>query len=153
MTTRFNVPQLEDKDQLETGYDLQNNDPSTFYIPPCGIEDVDAAMHALFDKDIPFRTYQTNTSYQKEINLKKPFVVLATGERFALAKRLKPFRDRNGVLLLPAISIRRTTIEQSSGDTFVGELTIKRRLDESDKDYQALINRLLLKNVPNPQIP
>jgi hypothetical protein len=150
MTTRFNVPQLEDKDQLETGYDLQNNDPSTFYIPPCGIEDVDAAMHALFDKDIPFRTYQTNTSYQKEINLKKPFVVLATGERFALAKRLKPFRDRNGVLLLPAISIRRTTIEQSSGDTFVGELTIKRRLDESDKDYQALINRLLLKNVPNP---
>lgn len=150
MTTRFNVPYLEGKEQLDTGYDLQNNDPSTFYIPSCGIEDVDGAMHALFDKDIPFQTYQINTSYEKEINLKKPFVILATGERFALAKRLKPFRDRNGVLLLPAISIRRTTIEQASGDTFVGELTIKRRLDESDKDYQSLINRLLLKNVPNP---
>lgn len=150
MTTRFNIPHLEDKSQLETGYDSQNNDPSTYYIPSCGIEDVDAALHALFDKDIPFRTYQANSGNQKEINLKKPFVILATGERFALAKRLKPFRDRNGILLLPAISIRRTTIEQNSGDTFHGELTIKRRLDESDKDYQSLINRLLLNNVPNP---
>lgn len=150
MTTRFNVPTIEGKEQLPTGYDTDNNDPSTFYIPPCGIEDVDGALHALFDKDIPFRTYQANSSYQKEINIKKPFVILATGERFALAKRLKPFRDRNGVLLLPAISIRRTSIEQTSGDTFVGELTIKRRLDESDKDYQALINRLLLSNVTTP---
>lgn len=150
MTTRFNVPYLEGKDQQPTGYDLNNNDPSTYYIPSCGIEDVDTAIHSLFDNDIPFKTYQINTSYQKEINLKKPFVILATGERFALAKRLKPFRDRNGVLLLPAISLRRTTIEQNSGDTFVGELTIKRRLDESDKDYQSLINRLLLKNVTVP---
>jgi hypothetical protein len=150
MTTRFNVPFLEGKDQQPTGYDLRNNDPSTYYIPSCGIEDVDAAMHGLFDKEIPFQTYQINTSYEKEINLKKPFVILATGERFALAKRLKPFRDRNGVLLLPAISLRRTGIEQNSGDTFVGELTIKRRLDESDKDYQSLINRLLLNNTPTP---
>lgn len=150
MTTRFNTPKLEGKEQLDTGYDLDGNDPSTFYIPSCGIEDVDTAMHALFDKDIPFRTYQTNTGYQNEINVKKPFVILATGERFALAKRLKPFRDRNGILLLPAISIRRTTIEQAAGDTFFGELTIKRRLDESDKDYQSLINRLLLSNVQTP---
>jgi len=150
MTTRFNVPFLEGKDQQPTGYDLTNNDPSTYYIPSCGIEDVDTAIHSLFDKEIPFQTYQVNTSHQKEINLKKPFVILATGERFALAKRLKPFRDRNGVLLLPAISLRRTTIEQNSGDAFVGELTIKRRLDESDKDYQSLINRLLLNNTPNP---
>lgn len=150
MTTRFNVPFLEGKDQQPTGYDLRNNDPSTYYIPSCGIEDVDGAIHNLFDKEIPFQTYQVNTSYEKEINLKKPFVILATGERFALAKRLKPFRDRNGVLLLPAISLRRTGIEQNSGDTFVGELTIKRRLDESDKDYQSLINRLLLNNTPTP---
>lgn len=150
MTTRYNIPYIEGKEQQPTGYDLQNNDPSTFYIPSCGIEDVDAAIHALFDNDIPFKTYQANTNYEKEINIKKPFVILATGERFALAKRLKPFRDRSGVLLLPAISIRRTTIEQASGDTFVGELTIKRRLDESDKDYQSLINRLLLNNVPKP---
>ena len=151
MTTRFNVPTIEGKEQLPTGYDTDNNDPSTFYIPSCGLEDVDGAVHALFDKDIPFRTYQGVSHYEKELSIKKPFVILATGERFALAKRLKPFRDvRTGALLLPAISIRRTGIEQQSSDTFLGELTIKRRFDESDKDYQSLVNQLLLKNVPNP---
>jgi len=151
MTTRLNVPVIEGKEQIPTGYDIANNDPSKFYIPPCGIEDVDGAVHALFDKDISFRTYQGISNYEKEVNVKKPFVILATGERFALAKRLKPFRDvRTGALLLPAISIRRTGIEQQNGDVFPGELTIKRRLDESDKDYQSLLNRLLLPNVPVP---
>jgi len=147
MTIRQNISPIEDKDQLSTGYDIQNNDPSTFYIPPCGLEDVDTAVHSLFDKEIKFRTYQGTSGTQKEINLKKPFVIFATGERFALAKRLKPFRDRSGQLLLPAISIRRTGIEQQHNDVFFGELTIKRRLDPSDVDYQNLINRYFLKNV------
>lgn len=150
MTTRQNTPFIEDKEQLPTGYDTQGNDPSTYSIPSCGIEDVDVALHSLFDTEIPFKPYQANTGYQKEINLKKPFVVFATGEKFALAKRLKPFRDRNGVLLLPAISIRRTNIEQAHNDTFFGEMTIKRRFDASDKDYQSLINRLALANTPTP---
>ena len=151
MTTRQNIPFLENKEQQPTGYDLRNNDPSTFFIPSCGLEDADAAVHSLFDKDISFRTYQGVSNYERELNIKKPFVILATGERFALAKRLKPFRDaRTGALLLPAISIRRTGIEQQNGDVFPGELTIKRRLDESDKDYQLLLNRLLLPNVPEP---
>ena len=149
MTTRQNVPIIEGKEQLPTGYDIHGNDASTFSIPSCGLEDVDTAVHSLFDSDIKFRTYQANAGSQKEINLKKPFVIFATGERFALAKRLKPYRDRNGILLLPAISIRRTALEQQHGDTFFGELTIKRRLDPSDKDYQSLINRYLLKNIPN----
>ena len=151
MTTRYNVPFIQGKEQLPTGYDTENNDPSTFFIPSCGLEDVDGAVHSLFDKDIPFRTYQGISHYEKELSIKKPFVILATGERFALVKRLKPFRDvRTGALLLPAISIRRTGIEQQSSDTFLGELTIKRRFDESDKDYQSLVNRLLLNNVPTP---
>jgi hypothetical protein len=150
MTTRQNVPYIEGKEQLPTGYDTQNNDPSTFSIPPCGIEDVDMAVHALFDTDIKFQPYQAMVGSQKEINVKKPFVIFATGERFAMAKRLKPFRDRNGFLLLPAISIRRTCIEQQHNDVFQGELTIKRRLDESDVDYQQLINRFAFKNIPNP---
>ncbi len=148
MTTRQNVPINEGKEQLPTGYDIRGNDASTFSIPSCGLEDVDTAVHSLFDSDIKFRTYQANAGSQKEINLKKPFVIFATGERFALAKRLKPYRDRNGILLLPAISIRRTGLEQQHGDTFFGELTIKRRLDPADKDYQSLINRYLLKNIP-----
>ena len=148
MTTRQNVPNVEGKEQLPTGHDIHGNDASTFSIPSCGLEDVDTAVHSLFDSDIKFRTYQANVGSQKEINIKKPFVIFATGERFALAKRLKPYKDRNGLLLLPAISIRRTGLEQQHGDTFFGELTIKRRLDPADKDYQSLINRYLLKNIP-----
>ena len=151
MTTRQTVPYIDDKEQVPTGYDTQGNDPSSFYIPSCGIEDVDTAMVNLFDTEIKFKPYQqATTGFQKEISLKKPFVIFATGERFALAKRLKPFRDRNGVLLLPAISIRRTGIEQQNGDLFPGEMTIKRRLDKSDVDYQQLINRLAFNNVPVP---
>lgn len=151
MTTRQTTPYIEGKEQVPTGYDTQGNDPSTFYIPSCGIEDVDTAMVNLFDNEIKFKPYQqATTGFQKEISLKKPFVIFATGERFALAKRLKPFRDRNGVLLLPAISIRRTGIEQQNGDLFPGELTIKRRFDESDVSYQQLINRLGFQNVSVP---
>ena len=151
MTTRQTTPYIDDKEQIPTGYDTQGNDPSTFYIPSCGIEDVDTAMVNLFDNEIKFKPYQqATTGFQKEISLKKPFVIFATGERFALAKRLKPFRDRNGVLLLPAISIRRTGIEQQNGDLFPGELTIKRRFDESDVSYQQLINRLGFQNVTVP---
>ena len=148
MTTRQNVPLIEGKEQIPTGYDLQNNDPSDFFIPSCGLEDVDTAVHTLFDSEINFRPYQATTGLQKEINVKKPFVIFATGERFAMAKRLKPFRDRGGVLLLPAISIRRTGLEQQHGDVFQGELTIKRRFDKSDVDYQKLINRFAFKNLP-----
>lgn len=147
MTTRQTTPLVEGKEQVDTGYDTTGNDPSSFYIPSCGIEDVDTAMVNLFENEIKFKSYQQSSAIQKEINVKKPFVIFATGERFALAKRLKPFRDRNGLLLLPAVSIRRTTIEQQGGDVFLGEMTIKRRLDESDGDYQKLINRLALKNV------
>lgn len=147
MTIRQTTPLVEGKEQVDTGYDTTGNDPSSFYIPSCGIEDVDTAMVNLFENEIKFKSYQQSSAIQKEINVKKPFVIFATGERFALAKRLKPFRDRNGLLLLPAISIRRTTIEQQGGDVFLGEMTIKRRLDESDGDYQKLINRLALKNV------
>ena len=152
MTTRFNVPDLPDQEQLPNGYDTQNTDPSTYSIPPCGIEDVDVAVHALFDNDIPFKSHQITTGYQKGINIKKPFVKFASGERFALAKSLKPFRDqRTGTLLLPAIAIRRTGIEQQHQDTYFGELVIKRRLDPSaDRDYQNLINKSLLLNVPEP---
>lgn len=149
MTTKQTVPVIDGKEQVPTGYDTAGNDPSTFYIPPCGIEDVDVAMHTLFDEEIKFKPYQQSTTgFQKEINLKKPYVIVSTGERFAMSKRLRPSRDRNGVIALPAISIRRTGIEQKTSDVFPGEMTIKRRFDPSDVDYQKLVNTLALKNIP-----
>lgn len=136
---------------VNSGY--EDSPTESFTIPPVGIEDADMALFKLFDKDIGF-TVRVVESANKDIQIKKPFVIFATGERFALAKRLRPPRDRNNTLMLPAISIRRTSIEQSSADItgrginqFSGNLTIKRRLDDSDRDYQNLINKLGFKNL------
>lgn len=157
--TRFNIPRdpRNPVDHIDSGYEGATLDDG-ITIPSCEIEDVDRAMKLLFDKDIGFAA---NTVYNKiegsddikSVKLSKPFVIMATGERFALVKRLRPPRDRNQALLLPAISIRRTSIAQTPED-FVGRgmnqstgnLVIKRRLDSSDRDYQNLINKIGLQN-------
>jgi hypothetical protein len=152
---RQNIPQdpRNPKDHLDSGYESQ---PSLdFTIPPVGIEDIDIAIHRLFDKTIGFTTYMINANRGPQ-DIKKPYVIFATGERFALAKRLKPPRDRNKVLILPAISIRRTSIEQTPDDILkrgmnarTGVLTIKRKLAPEDRDYQNLVNKQGLKNLQN----
>lgn len=153
--TRQNIPQdpRNPKDHLDSGYE---NSPSLdFTIPPVGIEDIDIAIHRLFDKTIGFNTFMMSANKGPQ-NIKKPYVIFATGERFALAKRLKPPRDKNKVLILPAISIRRTSIEQTPDDILTrgmnartGVLTIKRKLSPEDRDYQNLVNKQGLKNLQN----
>jgi len=153
--TRQNIPQdpRNPKDHLDSGYE---NSPSLdFTIPPVGIEDIDIAIHRLFDKTIGFNTYMVSANKGPQ-NIKKPYVIFATGERFALAKRLKPPRDKNKVLILPAISIRRTSIEQTPDDIYTrgmnartGVITIKRQLSPEDRDYQNLVNKQGLKNLQN----
>lgn len=137
---------------VNSGYEGDSTSDS-FLIPPCGIEDADMALFRLFDKDIGFNIRLVEAG-NKQIQIKKPFVIFATGERFVLAKRLRPPRDRNNKLMLPAISIRRTSIEQTSADItsrginqFSGPLAIKRRLEDGDRDYQNLINKLGFKNL------
>lgn len=141
------------KDHLDSGYE---NSPSLdFTIPPCGIEDIDVAIHRLFDKTIGFSDFVVQ-SVKGPQQIKKPYVILATGERFALAKKLKPPRDRNKKLVLPAISIRRTGIEQTANDItgrginqFSGNITIKKHLSAEDRDYQRLVNKQGLQNIQN----
>ncbi len=150
---RQNIPQdpKNPKDHLNSGYE---DSPSEFGIPSCGIEDCDFSVFELFDKTISF-TKKVIKASTGPVELNKPFVILATGERFALAKRLKPPRDkRTKNLVLPAISIRRTSIEQNADDItrrgmnqFTGNMIIKRRLDSQDVDYQNLINKLGFKNL------
>jgi len=158
--SRHNIPEPipgESLGNLPSGY---GDDPAgaaseTFTIPSCGIEDCDRAMHALFNETIKF-SVQTYGGGQKPIYLKKPEVIFATGEKFALAKKLRPPRDKNQVLLLPAVSIRRTGIEQAPEDItgrgmnqFTGDLVIKRRLAPEDRDYQTLLNKYAFKNIPD----
>jgi len=153
--TRQNIPQdpRNPKDHLDSGYE---NQPSLdFTIPPVGIEDIDIAIHRLFDKTIGFNTFIMSANKGPQ-NIKKPYVIFATGERFALAKRLKPPRDKNKVLILPAISIRRTSIEQTPDDIYTrgmnqhtGVVTIKRKLSPEDRDYQNIVNKQGLKHLQN----
>jgi hypothetical protein len=140
---------------LDSGY--EGDSPVTdFAIAPAGIEDADVALFNLFDKDIGFSA-KNIASANKKIAIKKPFVIFATGERFAVAKRLRPPRDRNKQIMLPAISIRRKSFTQTSEDIngrginqFTGTLRIKRRITkEQDLDYQNFINKLALKNMDN----
>lgn len=156
---RQNIPAPEPGESLghlPSGYaDGGGAAADDYTIPPCGIEDCDKALFGLFNETIKF-SIQTYGGGQQPIYLKKPQVIFATGEKFALAKKLRPPRDKNQVLLLPAISIRRTGIEQTPEDItgrgtnqFTGDLVIKRRLAPEDRDFQTLLNKYAFKNVPN----
>ena len=79
------------------------NIPEDFYIPPCGIEDIDRALFYLFDRRLAFSIDANNVP-------KKVPVVFSTGERFALNRREPPIRDRNNALILPIIAVKRNSI-------------------------------------------
>ena len=117
--------------------------PSDIEIPSCTIEDVDRSVFNLFDKQLPFQANNKD-------GLKKIPVIFATGERFALVKRLKPIRDDDGAIILPLISIRRSGMTQSKSQAGrgqdTGDLVIKKRLDSTDRRYQRLMNNLNLTN-------
>jgi hypothetical protein len=156
MTTRQNIPidERNPSDHLDSGY--EGGIPEDYTIPPCGLEDVDKAVVNLFDKEIGFQKRSVGAS-NGAVEVKKPFVVFATGERFALTKRLRPLRDKNGALVLPTIAIRRTGTEQTSDDLIgrgmnqsTGNLIIKKRLDHSDRDYQSFLNKLALQHSDLP---
>ena len=114
-----------------------------FTIPSCTIEDVDRALFTLFDKDI-------DLFYKQDGSVERVPVVFATGERFAILARNKPLRDKNDTLILPLISIARTTIQKDmsrgTSTNQTAPVTIKRRLSEEDPIYQRIVNKEALKN-------
>jgi len=103
-------------------------------IPSCTIEDVDRSVFNLFENELNF----TVKSNKKPIKVP---VIFATGERFALLARKKPLRDSSSALILPLISIMRTSVEQNQG---IGEnvpLVVKKRLSPDDAAYQSYVNK------------
>jgi len=160
-STRFDI-RRDDRnpvDHLPTGYEGASP-PDGYTIPPCEIEDVDVSLHSLFDERIGFRNTVIPDGENGPLNIHKPYVIFATGERFALVKRLRPPRDKSKQLMLPAISIRRKSIAQTPDDItgrgtnqFTGEMVIRRRLAPEDRDYQNLLNKLAIDhlNPGNPQ--
>lgn len=153
MATRFKTNSKKNFNQnpLVTGYESSSGTPD-FFIPSCGVEDVDVSIFNLFDKEIVAH-YGGNDN----ADLKKVPVIFAAGEKWALLKNGRMIRDKNNTLILPLITIMRTEINQNAGEDVVGrginqqlgEIVVKRRIDSSDRDYQALINRLLIPNQSN----
>lgn len=134
-------------DKLKTGYE-GTNVPEDFSIPSVGIEDIDRAIFDLFNTHLAFETKVNNQTNRVP-------VVFASGERFALTRRDNPLRDKNNVLILPLISIKRGVIgHKTQADVFgtainirkTGDYYIKKRLDKSDRDYQKVVNNFRLKN-------
>ena len=153
---RQNIPRdpANPVSHLPSGYSEGNEEsPTDFYLPPCGIVDCDQAVKKLFLETLPFSEFTVNSA-NGPIKLKKPHTIFAIGEKYALVKKLRPIRDKNGVLLLPAISIRSSglvqdyeTMSNRGINQTTGELTIKRRISQEDTGYQQLINELMLENV------
>lgn len=147
---RFNVT------GLQSGYGTLSS-PSDLTIPPVGIEDADAALFHLFESELAF---QVSTSDKNREELKRVPVIFAAAEKWALAKKNRGIRDRNGALILPLITVVRTQIMQDPTSDIVGrginqqtgEILVRRRLDKSDRGYQNLINRLLLKHQTNAAV-
>lgn len=156
-STRFNIERdpSDPKPHLNSGYE---DIPSTdFTIPPCGITDADEGMFNLFNREIPFTIAKVRTS-NGAVDVKKPSVIFATGERFATAKQLKPLKDKDGRIILPAISIRRRGIEQTTEDINgrginqqTGTLTISKKLADKDRDFQNYLNKFALENMNLPE--
>jgi len=130
---------------LPSGYEGTNT-ASNFELPSCGIEDVDRAFFELFDRVLPF-SYRS----QKDSESRRVPVVFASGERWALASKKSPIRDKSGSLILPIISISRSGIEQNStkglgvSENF-NEMVVRRRLADEDPLFQALRNADGLRN-------
>ena len=118
-----------------TGY--EGNNESDYVIPSCGIEDLDKSVFNLFDKEMPL-------FYSHHGKRSKVPVIFASGERFAVLARKRPITDENGALILPLISIARTSIDNipqkgiSNNQMFPN--TIVKRISKKDLAFRQSSN-------------
>jgi len=139
---RFGVP------PLETGFEGSSSS-GDLHVPSFGIEDTDRALFEFFNSELPL---MVNTRE----GVRRVPVIFTSGEKWALLRKATP-RDKNGTLIIPAIVMGRTSIEQNVQNDVTGRgmnqntgsMQIKRRLNGRNRSHQSLINRLLVKNQSN----
>lgn len=140
MSTKYDIN--SEKRYAPTGYEGDGN--TDYIIPSCGVEDLDFAVFNLFEKQIPLY-------YDLHGEIKKVPVIFATGERFALLRRKQPITDRNGALILPLISITRSSIENVPSKGIANNQMfpniIKKQISQKDLAYRQQKNIENLKNV------
>lgn len=139
-----------DKNGVPSGYEEYPSSEVT--IPSCGLDDVDRSMFTMFDKELNFFIPATDTTPMKKVP-----VIFASGEKWAQVKGSRINRDKTGTIILPLITIVRTSVEQSPTDDITGRginqqtgtITVKRRISPMDRDYQNLVNKLAIVNQDN----
>jgi hypothetical protein len=135
MATRYSLTKGQYQ-TVDSGYD-SGDEVNDFTMPSCTIEDVDRGVFELFNKELPL-------FYKRKDQVKRVPVIFATGERFAILARNKPLRDKSNALILPLISVIRSSIDQDSakgaGQFQGGPITVKVKLAEDDLRYQRLQN-------------
>ena len=121
----------------------ENASDAILELPSCTIEDIDRGVFDLFDNDLPMHyTYRKQT--------KRVPVVFASGERFALIARKKPLRDKNNALILPVLSIMRSSVTSDNEMGLASNQTvphvIRKKISRKDPAYQRIINKLGLQS-------
>lgn len=108
------------------------------------IEDVDQALYDHFD-----RVVDAHVRHPTD-DLRKVPVMFASGERWVTGRDQRGIRDKNGVLILPVMSLRRTSIEQNTTMSALGteteKITVARRVDGKTGIVQNAISSRSLPN-------
>lgn len=124
-----------------------NAPPDEVRVPSCGIEDLDKAFFKTLRDGVAFQVSNDPGRQQKVP------IVFAVGEKWSMIKSGRAIRDKDGTLILPLITVRRSGIEQSNADVngrgmnqHVGQMTVRTQLDPRDRAYQNILNKLGLVN-------
>ena len=100
------------------------------------LEDIDRAIRDWFDKTV---NAHVKTPQQE---LQKVPVIFSSGERWSTGRMRQVFRDENGVLILPIISVRRVSIEPDPSKMALGVQTdriqIAKRVDPKTSQIRNL---------------
>lgn len=98
------------------------------------IETIDRAIRDWFDKTVDARVKGADGQLQKVL------VQFSQGERWSIGRTRQSFRDENGVLILPIIAVRRTSIAPDPTKMALGVQTeniqIARRVEAKTNDIQ-----------------
>lgn len=138
MSSRY-VKKVRDPESIAvpTGYEGDNT-TEDYFLPSCGLEDLDRAIFNLFDKDIPL--YYMHANQQRKVP-----VIFATGERFAILRRKEPLTDKNNAIILPLISIIRNSVENKPQKGIANNMmlpaVIAKRIAAEDTTWKQISNK------------
>ena len=143
MSSRFQKSKRDPESiAIPTGYEGENT-TEDYFLPSCGLEDLDRAIFNLFDKDIPL--FYMHANQQRKVP-----VIFATGERFAVLRRKEPLTDKNNAIILPLISIIRNSVEnkpqKGMANNMMFPTVVAKRIAEEDTAWKQISNKENLLN-------